>query len=59
MEKNDVLVYIAMGRKLHEVLASRAENAHLTRAIMGLRWEMRLYGIDSPVGRDRPPARAE
>lgn len=54
-----MLFYIAMDRKLHEVPASRAKNAHLARAIMGLRWEMRLYGIDSPVWRDRPPARAE
>lgn len=56
VKKNDVPAYVETDRRFHEALAARAENALLTRMIMGLRSEMRLYGIDSPEGRERQRA---
>jgi DNA-binding GntR family transcriptional regulator len=45
--------YIEMDRAFHQALVARANNPLLTRLIMSLRDEMRLYGIDSPAGRKR------
>lgn len=56
VDKHDVPAYIETDRQFHESLVSRAENPQLTRIVMGLRGEMRLYGIDSPEGRERQRA---
>jgi DNA-binding GntR family transcriptional regulator len=50
---NDVEAYIETDRAFHQALVARAENPLLTRLVMGLRDEMRLYGIDTPAGRER------
>jgi DNA-binding GntR family transcriptional regulator len=56
VKRNDVPGYIETDRRFHEALVSRAENALLTKMVMGLRSDMRLYGIDSPEGRKRQRA---
>ena len=56
VKKNDVPAYIETDRRFHQALVERAGNPVLTRMIMGLRGEMRLYGIDSPEGRKRQRA---
>jgi DNA-binding GntR family transcriptional regulator len=56
VKKNDVPGYIETDRRFHEALVSLAGNALLTGMIMGLRSNMRLYGIDSPEGRKRQRA---
>jgi DNA-binding GntR family transcriptional regulator len=48
--------YIETDRAFHQALVSRANNPLLTRLIMSLRDEMRLYGIGSPAGRKRQVA---
>ena len=48
--EGDVPAYIATDRSFHEALVSRAGNPLLTRMVMQLRDDMRLYGIDSPEG---------
>jgi DNA-binding GntR family transcriptional regulator len=53
VEKNDVEGYIESDRAFHQALVARAENPLLTRLVMSLRDEMRLYGIDTPAGRER------
>ena len=53
VEKNDVETYIETDRAFHQALVARAENPLLTRSVMNLRDEMRLYGIDTPAGRER------
>jgi len=51
--KKDVEGYIETDRAFHQALVDRAENPLLTRLVMNLRDEMRLYGIDTPAGRER------
>ena len=53
VKNNDVPRYIETDRKFHEALVSRANNPLLTKMIMSLRDDMRLYGIDSAEGRKR------
>ncbi|MET0541555.1 MAG: GntR family transcriptional regulator [Variovorax sp.] len=47
---SDVTGYIAADRVFHETLVSRVGNPLLTKMVMQLRDDMRLYGIDSPDG---------
>lgn len=53
VERNDVRGYIETDRAFHHALVVRAGVPILTRMIMDLRDAMRLYGIDSPEGRQR------
>lgn len=53
VEAGDVLRYVATDREFHQALVARAENPRLTRLVMSMRADMRLYGIDSPEGRKR------
>ena len=48
--------YIETDRAFHLALVSRAGNSLLTKMIMELRDGMRLYGMDSPAGRQRQVA---
>ncbi len=48
--------YIEGDRAFHVELVSRVKNPMLTKFIMELRDGMRLYGIDSPAGRQRQTA---
>lgn len=50
VSRSDVTGYIAADRVFHETLVSRAGNPLLTKMVMQLRDDMRLYGIDSPEG---------
>jgi DNA-binding GntR family transcriptional regulator len=50
------LGYIEADRSFHRALIDRTNNPLLTRMIMELRDEMRLYGIDSAAGRRRQVA---
>lgn len=56
VKTGNVTDYIETDRRFHEALVSRAENPLLTRMIMGLRADMRLYGISSPEGLERQRA---
>jgi DNA-binding GntR family transcriptional regulator len=56
VKRDDVPDYIETDRRFHEGLVSRANNTRLTKMIMGLRGDMRLYGIDTPEGRVRQRA---
>lgn len=53
VERNDITEYIEADRRFHEALVRRANNPRLTKMIMTLRSDMRLYGIDSKEGRER------
>lgn len=53
VKAEDVRGYLETDRKFHHALVERAGNPLLTRMVMGLRDDMRLYGIDSPAGRKR------
>jgi DNA-binding GntR family transcriptional regulator len=48
--ESDVPAYIASDRIFHETLVARAGNPLMTKLVMQLRDDMRLYGIDSPEG---------
>ncbi|HAP28178.1 MAG TPA: GntR family transcriptional regulator [Achromobacter sp.] len=56
VKSGNVTDYIETDRRFHEALVSRADNPLLTRTIMGLRADMRLYGISSPEGLERQRA---
>ncbi len=56
VKSGNVTDYIETDRRFHEALVARAENPLLTRMIMGLRADMRLYGISSPEGLERQRA---
>jgi|SRR5690554_5268060 len=56
VKDQDVGQYIEADRSFHEALISRAGNPLLTRMIMTLRANMRLYGINSDEGRERQRA---
>ncbi|MFM0337028.1 GntR family transcriptional regulator [Paraburkholderia fungorum] len=45
--------YVTTDRAFHEALVGQVGNPFLTRTVMQLRDDMRLYGIDSPEGRLR------
>jgi len=56
VKRNDVTAYIEADRGFHEALVTRVDNPRLTRMIMTLRSDMRLYGIDTKEGRERQRA---
>ncbi|MEN4918157.1 GntR family transcriptional regulator [Achromobacter spanius] len=56
VKAGNVADYIETDRQFHEALVSRANNPLLTRMIMGLRADMRLYGINSAAGLERQRA---
>lgn len=51
--RGDVTGYLATDRAFHTALVARADNPLLTQLVLQLRDGMRLYGIDSPEGRQR------
>ncbi len=51
--RGDSRAYIETDRAFHHALIARAGNPLLTRMAMDLRDGMRLYGLDSPAGRQR------
>jgi DNA-binding GntR family transcriptional regulator len=53
VKAKDVSAYIASDRAFHEALVAQVENPLLTKMVMQLRDDMRLYGIDSPAGLKR------
>jgi DNA-binding GntR family transcriptional regulator len=53
VKRQDSSGYIEGDRAFHLELVSRANNPQLTKFIMELRDGMRLYGMDSPAGRQR------
>jgi DNA-binding GntR family transcriptional regulator len=53
---SDVPAYIASDRAFHAALVERVDNRLLTRMVMQLRDDMRLYGIDSAEGLKRQKA---
>ena len=53
VKARDVNRYLETDRAFHEAFVSCAGNPRLTRMIMGLRNDMRLYGIDSAEGEER------
>jgi DNA-binding GntR family transcriptional regulator len=59
VEARDVPRYIETDRAFHEALVARANNPLLTKLILNLRDDMRLYGIDSGEGRKRQLASVE
>ena len=56
VSRGDVPEYIAADRAFHEALVARVGNPLLTKMVMQLRDDMRLYGIDSPDGMQRQKA---
>jgi DNA-binding GntR family transcriptional regulator len=53
VEASDVTAYIASDRAFHEAMVSQVGNPLLTKMVMQLRDDMRLYGIDSAEGQTR------
>ena len=53
VEAGDMTGYLTTDRDFHLALVARANNPLLTKMVMQLRDDMRLYGIDSPEGRRR------
>jgi DNA-binding GntR family transcriptional regulator len=53
---SDVPAYIAADRAFHAALVERVDNPLLTKMVMQLRDDMRLYGIDSAEGLKRQKA---
>ena len=51
--RGDVSGYLTTDRAFHTALVARADNPLLTKLVLQLRDGMRLYGIDSPEGRQR------
>jgi len=56
VKARDVRNYLETDRAFHEALVSRAGNPRLTKMIMDLRDDMRLFGIDSAEGEERQRA---
>jgi DNA-binding GntR family transcriptional regulator len=56
VQQRDVPRYLATDRAFHAALVARAHNPLLTKFVLRLRDDMRLYGIDSPEGRKRQVA---
>jgi DNA-binding GntR family transcriptional regulator len=46
----DINLYLEADRSFHRLLTAEADNARLTEMVMGLRDQMRLYGIKSRAG---------
>ncbi|MDR7006215.1 GntR family transcriptional regulator [Paraburkholderia strydomiana] len=53
VEAGDVATYITSDRSFHEAMVSQVGNPWLTKMVMQLRDDMRLYGIHSPEGLER------
>jgi len=53
VDAEDMTGYLNTDREFHRALVERANNPLLTKMVMQLRGDMRLYGIDSPEGRKR------
>jgi DNA-binding GntR family transcriptional regulator len=49
----DIRLYLEADRSFHQLLTAAADNACLTEMVMGLRDQMRLYGIKSRGGLSR------
>ena len=47
VKTEDIMLYIEADRSFHRQLTAAAENERLTEMVMGLRDQMRLYGIKS------------
>jgi DNA-binding GntR family transcriptional regulator len=56
VKARDIGGYLEADRAFHEAFVARAGNPKLTKIIMGLRDEMRLFGIDSADGEERQRA---
>jgi DNA-binding GntR family transcriptional regulator len=56
VSRGDIPEYIAADRAFHETLVARVGNPLLTKMVMQLRDDMRLYGIDSEEGLQRQKA---
>lgn len=52
----DVRAYLEADRAFHEAFVARAGNPRLTKTIMDLRDDMRLFGINSAEGEERQRA---
>jgi DNA-binding GntR family transcriptional regulator len=53
VKAKDNLAYTKTDRAFHSALVAQAKNPRLTRMVMELRDGMRLYGMDTPAGRQR------
>jgi DNA-binding GntR family transcriptional regulator len=53
VETEDIKLYLEADRNFHRVLTAAADNERLTQMVMGLRDQMRLYGIKSRAGLER------
>ncbi len=53
VKDRDVRAYLEADRAFHGAFVSRADNPRLTKTIMDLRDDMRLFGIDSAEGEER------
>ena len=49
----DIRLYLEADRSFHRLLTAEADNPRLTEMVMGLRDQMRLYGIKSRAGLTR------
>jgi DNA-binding GntR family transcriptional regulator len=56
VDAQDVPAYVTTDRAFHAALVARANNPRLSRLVLSLRDDMRLYGIDSAKGRARQVA---
>lgn len=56
VKARDVRGYLETDRAFHAAFVARAGNPRLTKMIMDLRDDMRLYGIDSAEGEERQRA---
>ncbi|MBO4222182.1 GntR family transcriptional regulator [Bradyrhizobium neotropicale] len=50
VKTEDLRLYLESDRSFHQLLTAAADNARLTELVMGLRDQMRLYGIKSRAG---------
>jgi DNA-binding GntR family transcriptional regulator len=59
VKNEDIRLYLEADRTFHQLLTAAAENERLTEMVMGLRDQMRLYGIKSRAGLTRQNKSAE
>jgi DNA-binding GntR family transcriptional regulator len=53
VKTEDIRLYLEADRSFHQTLTAAADNTRLTEMVMGLRDQMRLYGINSRGGLER------
>jgi DNA-binding GntR family transcriptional regulator len=53
VKMEDIKLYLEADRSFHRLLTAAADNERLTEMVMGLRDQMRLYGIKSRSGLER------